>query len=63
MRITVTRTDGTKTEFPDERRPGGSYRNKLRAEGGFLVITDAWDNETWIPSDQITDVKTYPGGR
>lgn len=61
MRIKIEMRDGTVKEFPDERRPGGSYRNKIRNEKDFIVITSVWDEETWIPTTAIKQIETYEG--
>lgn len=61
MRIIIEMKDGTKKEFPDERRPGGSYRNQIRNEPNFIVVTDVWGKETWIPTDQVASIKAERG--
>lgn len=53
MTIYLTMKDGTKRIFEDRGAPGGSYCQSMRAEVGFIVITDAYGKSTWIPSNDI----------
>jgi len=55
--ITVTMKDGKKREFPHRGRAGGSYTKRVRYEGGFVIITDEWSNETAIPSADVAEVQ------
>jgi hypothetical protein len=60
MNITVIMKDGRRREFKHEGRPGGSYTKRLRYEPGFVVITDEWGQETAIPAEDISEVRTEP---
>jgi hypothetical protein len=55
--ISVTYTDGSKEEFPHKERPGGSWTNSIRYEGGFAIIKDSWGNEVAIPQSSIMRIK------
>lgn len=57
MTIYVTMKDGTRRVFEDRGAPGGSYCQSMRAEIGFVVITDAYGKSTWIPSDDIAEIE------
>jgi hypothetical protein len=57
MTIYVTMKDGTKRIFEDRGASGGSYSQSMRAEIGFIVITDAYGKSTWIPSDDIREIE------
>ena len=57
MNIHVTLKDGSKRTFEDRGAPGGSYCQSMRAEIGFVVITDAWGKSTWIPADTIAEIE------
>lgn len=47
---------GTQHRF-DDRKPGGSYTNDVRAEGEFLVVTDVWGKEFWYPASDVERVE------
>jgi hypothetical protein len=57
MTINLTMKDGTFRHFEDRGAAGGSYEQSMRAEIGFIVITDAWGKSTWIPSDEIAKIE------
>ena len=57
MTIHVKLKDGTTKIFEDRGAPGGSYSQSMRAEIGFVVITDAWGKSTWIPTDTIAEIE------
>lgn len=57
MTIYLTMKDGTRRTFEDRGAAGGSYCQSMRAEIGFVVITDAHGNSTWIPADTIAEVE------
>jgi hypothetical protein len=58
--ITVYMKDGTKKEFIHQGRLGGSYTKTCKTEGGFLIITDEYHNNTMIPSHDIKEVLVKP---
>ncbi len=58
MRIIVARKGGAILKWEHETRPGGSYSAKVEARGAFLVVTDVWGKETWIPADDVVTVET-----
>jgi hypothetical protein len=49
--------DGSKKDFKHVGRSGGSYTKSIRYEGTFAIIKDEYDNETAIPSSDITEIK------
>jgi hypothetical protein len=57
MTIYLKMKDGTRRVFEDRGAAGGSYCQSMRAEIGFVVITDAWGKSTWIPSDTIEEIE------
>lgn len=57
MTIYVKMKDGTTRIFEDRGAPGGSYHQSMRAEIGFIVITDAYGKATWIPSDEVREIE------
>jgi len=52
--------DGTVKSFPDKGRPGGSYTNKVRFEGGFVIVTDCWDKQYAYPASDVAEVISAP---
>ena len=60
-RIVFTMKDGTKRDFNECGRSGGSYTIRLKTEGEFAVVIDEWDHQTWIPSADIAEIKCDPG--
>jgi hypothetical protein len=63
MTIYVTMKDGKRRVFEDRGASGGSYSQSMRAEVGFVVITDAHGKSTWIPSEDIAEVEQEAGRR
>lgn len=61
--IVVYMKDGSVKPFPHEGRPGGSYTKSMRTEIGFVVITDEYYNEHWIPTNDIDRIETKEHGR
>lgn len=57
MTIHLTMKDGSRRTFEDRGAPGGSYSQSMRAETGFVVITDAYGKSIWIPSDDIAEIE------
>lgn len=60
-RITVFMKDGTRREFVERGRPGGSHTLRLKYEPGFAVIIDEYYNTVSIPVDDIKEIKTEAG--
>ena len=58
MDVIVTMKDGTKREFKDYGRSGGSYSQQIRYETAFLVIVDAYGEQTAIPVADIKEART-----
>ena len=58
--IKVTMKNGDKEEFRPQGRPGGSWTNSIRYEGGFAIITDEWGKETALPSGNIKSIVVTP---
>lgn len=56
--VTVTFIDGTNKEFRETGRTGGSYTIKVKCEGGCIIITDEYDNQTFYPLERIKEVTT-----
>ena len=61
-KITIKFKNGAERIFPDERRPGGSYSNSIRFEGGFTIVKDVWDNSFCFPSSDIEEITERPSG-
>lgn len=55
--------DGSTRLFMQERRPGGSYTNKLTHEGNFVIVEDAWGKKTMLPSSDILEIHEMPEAR
>jgi hypothetical protein len=53
--------DKTVREFRECGRSGGGYTITMRSEPEFLVITNEWGEQTWIPSAEIAEVNADPG--
>ena len=51
--IIVKMKNGEVKNFLHEGRAGGSYTKSIRYKDGFAIITDEWNNETAIPSNDI----------
>lgn len=60
MQIEVIFKDGSRKNFPDEQRPGGSYSNSVRYEGNFAIVKDVWDREFAYPAEDIKAIETRP---
>ncbi len=58
--IYIDMKDGSTRDFPHTGRAGGSYTNTIKYVEGFVIITDAWDNDTAIPSADIKEIKVKP---
>lgn len=59
--IKVTMKNKTVREFLERGRSGGSYTLTMKSVPDFLVITNEWDEQTWIPAADIAEVKADPG--
>jgi hypothetical protein len=59
--IKVYFKDGGVTSFPHEVRPGGSYCNRVRYEGQFVIVTDVWGHERAFPAAEVKEVNVDPG--
>lgn len=61
--IVVHFRDGTKREFVEKGRAGGSYCVSAAFKEGWLVVRDEWGHETAYPSDLVARVeKESPRG-
>lgn len=58
MHVTIKMKDGTVREFQERGRPGGSWTQTLKYEGGFAIVVDEWGDQTAIPSADIDEIKT-----
>lgn len=58
--ISILFKDGTKREFPDIGRPGGSWTNEVKYEGAFVVVTDEYGKTYAFPKDDVKEVNTSP---
>lgn len=58
--IIVEYTDGTKENFPETSRAGGSWCTSIKYTNGFAIIRDAYDKETAIPCERIKKVIETP---
>jgi hypothetical protein len=54
--ISIKMKDGTIKSFPDKGRPGGSYSNKVRYEGAFVIVTDCYYKEYAYPASDVVEV-------
>lgn len=59
MNIIVHYNDGTKEEFPETSRPGGSWSTSYKIKDSAIIIEDAWNNQTIIPMHRVHHVNTY----
>jgi hypothetical protein len=59
-RIVVEYNDGTEQTFEETSRAGGSYCTSMSFRDGWVIIEDAYDNRTAIPSERVKNVKEYP---
>ncbi len=55
--IIVHKKDGTIIDHMDKGAPGGSYCNKIRCEGAFIIITDPYGKETYYPAADISSIE------
>ena len=60
--VTIKFKDGSERRFEDRGAPGGSYSQSVRYEGAFVVVKDAYDNETAFPAADVAEI-TKAGGR
>lgn len=58
--VTILMRDGTKREFPDEERPGGSYQTCVSILNGVVIVKDVWGTQTAFPLDLIAEIKEVP---
>lgn len=56
--VTILFRDGTRQEFREQGRPGGSYSNHVEYVPGFVIVTDEWGEMTSFPTDLIQSVLT-----
>lgn len=55
--IYIDMKDGTRKDFLHKGRPGGSWTNSIKYVEGFAIITDEWDTEIAIPTEDIKEIK------
>lgn len=60
MHCTIKFKNGTERRFEDRGAAGGSYSQSIRYEGQFVIVRDAYDNETAFPVDLVAEVQTQP---
>jgi hypothetical protein len=60
VNIELVMKDGTVKKFLHEGRPGGSYTKNIDFVPGFVVVSDEWDKKTYIPADEVKEIKTTP---
>lgn len=58
MDVIVKMKDGTKREFKDYGRSGGSYSQTVKYEGVFVIVVDCYGEQTAFPSMDVLEVKT-----
>lgn len=63
MEITIDYVDGTKEVFKETYRSGGSWCTKYQLECGWVVITNAYGEQTMIPADRVKHIKTSGDAR
>lgn len=61
--ITVHKRDGTKVEFTEKGRAGGSYTLNIKYEAGFAIIIDEYENKTVFPESVIDRIDIRAGFR
>ena len=54
--ITIKFKDGDTREFHESPRPGGSWTNRVKYEGSFVIIVDEYGSETAFPSQDVKEV-------
>jgi len=57
---TIKFKDGTERRFEDRGAPGGSYNQRIKYEGVFVIVIDAYDNTYAFPSADVAEVQTQP---
>ncbi len=63
MTVEIIFKNGTKREWPEGNRPGGSYTNSVKYEGGFVIVKDLWEKTSAFPAEDVQEVKTTPAPR
>lgn len=58
--IKIIFRDGSKREFAQEVRTGGSYRNQVLYEGPMVIVRDVWGTETAFPVELVSEVIAEP---
>lgn len=56
--VTIKFKDGTERRLEEGHRAGGSYTQKVRYEGCFVVVEDVYGGEIAFPSEAIAEVVT-----
>jgi hypothetical protein len=59
-RVIVEYKDGTKQDFEETSRAGGSYCTSVSFRDGWVIIENASGSRTAIPSKRVKTVKEYP---
>lgn len=54
--VTIKMLDGTRKDFIERGRPGGSYSMRVRYEPGVVIVIDEYDKETATPLELVREV-------
>lgn len=55
--VHITFKDGEKKTMTDRGRSGGSYCQTVRYEGAFVIIKDAYGEQTAYPAADIKELR------
>jgi hypothetical protein len=61
--IRVIFKDGTIRDDFADHRPGGSWHAKVKYEGAFVIVIDAWGNTYAFPSADVKEVQNKDDSR
>ena len=61
--IKVTLKSGDVFEVEDRGAPGGSWGASVRYEGVFVIVQDAYGNDTAFPAEDVERVEKEGGRR
>lgn len=59
--ITVHKRDGTKVEFKEKGRAGGSYTIRVEYKEGFAIVVDEYENKTAFPESVVDHIEVRAG--
>ncbi len=63
MTVEIIFKNGTKRQWEEESRPGGSYTNSVEYKGTFVIVKDVWGKTSAFPSEDVQEVISTPDCR